>query len=253
MVGLSADAYLAKFARIGGIVEERIVADGVLSPSVQLRITPLRVVQLLSTHDQLLGGPTGQSYLGARFPADNAYASKIAEEALKIGQLVADEGVIGRFAVDFLTAKQDGDWQAWAIEVNLRKGGTTHPFLTLQFLTDGDYDWKTNVFRARSGQPKFLVASDHIESEDYRVLEISDLFDAMVTNRIHFDHTQQRGIVLHMMACLGDCGRFGLTAVGDSADDAEALYNQAEEVLLETARRARADHGIPSSTEGTRT
>lgn len=65
---------------------------------------------------------------------------------------------------------------AWAIEVNLRKGGTAHPFLTLQFLTDGDYDWETNVFCTRSGQPKFLVASDHIESEDYRVLEISDLF-----------------------------------------------------------------------------
>ena len=245
LVGLSADDYLAKFARIGGIVEERIVADGVLSPSVQLRITPLRDVQLLSTHDQLLGGPTGQSYLGARFPADNAYASMIAEEALKIGELVAREGVIGRFAVDFLTAKQDGAWKAWAIEVNLRKGGTTHPFLTMQFLTDGEYDWRTNVFRTRSGQPKFLVATDHMESEDYRVLEINDLFDAMVAHMIHFDHTRQRGIVLHMMACLGDCGRFGLTAVGDSADDAEALYNQAENVLLETARGARADRGIP--------
>ncbi len=244
MVGLSADDYLAKFARVGGIVEERIVADGVLSPSVQLRITPLREVQLLSTHDQLLGGPTGLSFLGARFPANDAYASMIAREALKIGQLIADEGVIGRFAVDFLTAKQDGDWKAWAIEVNLRKGGTTHPFLTLQFLTDGEYDWESNVFRTRAGQPKFLVASDHMESVDYRVLEIDDLFDVMVAHGIHFDHTRQRGIVLHMLACLGDCGRFGLTAVGDSADDAEALYKQAEEVLLETARQARADQGV---------
>ena len=250
-VGLSADDYLAKFARIGGIVEERIVADGVRSPSVQLRITPLRDVQLLSTHDQLLGGPTGLSFLGARFPADGAYASMIAQEALKIGQLVANEGVIGRFAVDFLTAKQDGTWKAWAIEVNLHKGGTTHPFLTLQFLTDGDYDWESNAFRTLSGQPKFLVASDHIESDDYRVLEIDNLFDAMVAHRIHFDHTRQRGIVLHMMACLGDCGRFGLTAVGDSADDAEALYNQAEEVLLETARKARVDQGLPCRTEET--
>ncbi len=251
MVGLSADDYLAKFARIGGIVEERIVADGVLSPSVQLRITPLGEVQLLSTHDQLLGGPTGLSFLGARFPADDAYASMISQEALKIGTLVARAGVIGRFAVDFLTAKQDGDWHAWAIEVNLRKGGTTHPFLTLQFLTDGEYDWKTNVFRTRGGQPKCLVASDHMESEDYRVLEIDDLFDAMVANRLHFDHSRQRGVVLHMLACLGDCGRFGLTAVGDSAEDAETLYREAEDALLEAARAARLDRGLPSDSDRT--
>ena len=248
VVGLSADDYLAKFARVGGVVEERIVADGVLSPSVQLRITPLRAVELLSTHDQLLGGPTGLSFLGARFPADDSYASIIAREALKIGQLVADEGVIGRFAVDFLTAKQAGTWQTWALEMNLRKGGTTHPFLTLQFLTDGEYDWEANVFRARGGQPKFLIASDHMESADYRLLKINDLFDAMVVNGIHFDHTQQRGIVLHMVACLGDCGRFGLTAVGDSASDVEALYHRAGEVLRETARNARVDHGFPGKT-----
>ena len=176
--------------------------------------------------------------------------SMIAQEVLKIGQLVAEAGVIGRFAVDFLTAKQDGNWKVWAIEVTLRKGGTTHPFLTLQFLTDGNYDWESNVFRTRSGQLKFFVPSDHVESVDYRVLEIDDLFDVMGAHGIHFDHTRQHGIVLHMMACLGDCGRFGLTAVGNSADDAQAPYQQVEQLLLETARKARVDQGIPCGTGG---
>ena len=44
--------------------------DEFRSPSAQLRISPLGEVERLSTHDQLLGGPTGQSYLGCRFPAD---------------------------------------------------------------------------------------------------------------------------------------------------------------------------------------
>ncbi len=51
------------------------------SPSVQLRVTPLGEVELLSTHDQLLGGPSGQSYLGCRFPADFAYARAISDDA----------------------------------------------------------------------------------------------------------------------------------------------------------------------------
>ena len=44
-------------------------------------------------------------------------------------------------------ATSDGSWTSYAIEINLRKGGTTHPFLTLQFLTDGRYDAETGLFR----------------------------------------------------------------------------------------------------------
>ena len=58
----------------GGIVEERVVGDELRSPSVQMRVTPLGEVEVLSTHDQVLGGPSGQSYLGCRFPADPGYA-----------------------------------------------------------------------------------------------------------------------------------------------------------------------------------
>ena len=38
------------------------------------------------------------------------------------------------------SASAAATWTPYAIELNLRKGGTTHPFLTLQFLTDGRYD-----------------------------------------------------------------------------------------------------------------
>ena len=81
------DDYAAKFRARGGVVEERVGvgAKEVRSPSVQLRITPLGKVELLSTHDQMLGGPSGQSYLGCIFPADPAYASAITRDAAKVG------------------------------------------------------------------------------------------------------------------------------------------------------------------------
>ena len=109
-------------------------------------------VELLSTHDQLLGGASGQSYLGCTFPADPAYSRLISEPAMAIGERLAREGVLGRFAVDFVVVRDAaGDWSAYAIELNLRKGGTTHPFLTLQFLTDGSYDAATGRFLTRDG------------------------------------------------------------------------------------------------------
>ena len=64
------EGYVAKFEHDGGIVEERIVGQDLRSPSVQLRVRPDGSVELLSTHDQLLGGASGQSYLGCLFPAD---------------------------------------------------------------------------------------------------------------------------------------------------------------------------------------
>ena len=130
--------YEAKFEQNGGIVEERIVGEELLSPSVQLRVLPDRSLELLSTHDQLLGGASGQTYLGCVFPADPAYSRLISEPAVVIGERLAKEGALGRFALDFVVNRDAaGNWSAYAIELNLRKGGTTHPFLTLQFLTDG--------------------------------------------------------------------------------------------------------------------
>ena len=228
--------YLGQLAQDGGIVEERVTGAELRSPSVQLRVTPLGEVELLSTHDQLLGGPSGQTYLGCRFPADFGYAREITRDAARIGERLAQEGVLGRFAVDFVVVRErDGSWTPYAIELNLRKGGTTHPFLTLQFLTDGEYDPATALFTAPSGREKHVVATDHLEDERLRGLTLDDLFDIAVRHRLHFDQARQTGVVFHMMGALAELGRVGLTAVGDSRDQADATFRRAARVTHEEA------------------
>lgn len=231
--GVRFDSYVEALAERGGVVEERIAGDELRSPSVQMRVTPLGMLEVLSTHDQLLGGPSGQSYLGCRFPADPAYAAAITREAVKVGERLAASGVIGRFAVDFVAVRSGGCWEPYAIELNLRKGGTTHPFLTLQFLTDGRYDPETGVFTAPSGREKHFVASDHVESPLYRSLTPDDLFDIAVRRGLHFDQSRQTGVVFHMMSALGEHGRTGLTAVAESPAGADALYDRVVSVLDE--------------------
>ncbi len=228
---LTYEEYLKRFARHGGIVEERVGvgAHEIRSPSVQLRVTPLGKLELLSTHDQMLGGPSGQSYLGCIFPADPGYAAAITREAAKVGALLAKAGVIGRFAFDFVVTRDEpgGPWQTYAIEVNLRKGGTTHPFLTLQFLTGGVYDADTALFTAPSGRQKFLVATDHLASPAYRGFTPDDLFDLAVRHGLHYGQVGQTGIVFHMLPALAEVGRTGLTAVGNSPEEAREIYDRA--------------------------
>jgi len=232
------EAYLAKLSQ-GGIVEERIMGAEILSPSVQLRITPDGKVELLSTHDQLLGGATGQSYLGCMFPADPGYARTISGYAVRIAERLVDLGVLGRFAVDFVVVREpDGTWSAHAIELNLRKGGTTHPFLTLQFLTDGRYDQQTALFMTSTAGEKHLVATDHLESPTLRSLGIGDLFDVVARNGLHFHQARQTGVVFHMISSITEHGRVGLTAVGNSREDAYATYERAQRILLKEAEAA---------------
>jgi hypothetical protein len=240
-------AYLAKLAERGGVVEERIEGVEVRSPSVQLRVTPAGEVELLSTHDQLLGGPSGQAYLGCVFPADPAYATAIAAPAQRIGERLAREGVLGRFALDFVVVRRDdGAWEPYAIELNLRRGGTTHPFLTLQFLSGGAYDAGTATFRTAAGAEKHLVATDHLESVALRALTVDDVFDLVARARLHFDQTHQTGVVLHMLSCVTEHGRLGLTAVADSRAEAEALHRKAESMLLAEAAAAGRPLEVPA-------
>ena len=239
------DVYLRSLEERGGIVEERIVGDEVLSPSVQLRVTPLGKLEILSTHDQVLGGPTGQSYLGARFPADSAYATAITREAEKVGRVLADKGVLGRFALDFVVVRHGDDWQTHAIEINLRRGGTTHPFLTLQFLTDGVYVHEEGRFRTPSGAERHLVATDHLEDESLRGLDVDDLFDLVARAGLHFDQSRQTGVVFHMISSITECGRVGMTAIGDTPDSAQDVFDRAESALLAEARASLSPLPLP--------
>jgi hypothetical protein len=238
------DTYLAKIIDAGAIVEELIAGEAFESPSAQMRASPLGDLELLSTHDQMLGGPSGQSYLGATFPANLAYGPLIMREAEKIGRRFAREGIVGRFAVDFVVVKNAaGEWEAYAIEVNLRKGGTTHPFLTLQYLTDGRYDAGVGMFFTSRGRPKCYVASDHVQSPDYRVFTPEMLFDIVSHHRLHFDHTAQAGVVLHLISAVGSHGFLGVTAIDDTPAEAEALYQRFVSVLNDEAKKAGAKVG----------
>jgi hypothetical protein len=113
--------------------------------------------------------PAGRATWAASSRRHPSTPGSITRDAELIGQRLARDGALGRFAVDFVVVRgAGGEWASYAIELNLRKGGTTHPFLTLQFLTDGRYDPVTALFLTPRGHEKHLVATDHLESEDLR-------------------------------------------------------------------------------------
>ena len=227
------EAYFDKLAKMGGIVEEFIEAEEKHSPSAQLRIGPRGDVLLISTHDQILGGPSGQVFLGCRFPARDEYRMAIQQAGLRIGQVLAAQGVVSRFGVDFLVYRDSADapWKTTALEINLRMGGTTHPYLALQFLTGGSLDPASGLFLSPSGQAKYYKATDNLYSPRYRGLLPEDLVDLLTVNKLHYSHGSESGVLFHLIGALSEFGKLGLTAIANSPGQVDELYAHTLEVL----------------------
>jgi hypothetical protein len=223
-----------KFIDMEGVVESFIEGEGKCSPSVQCRVNAIGEPQVISTHDQVLGGPSGQVFEGCTFPAVDDYRLEIQEDGAKIAAALAAHGVIGRFGIDYVSVpKPEGGYEHYAIEVNLRKGGTTHPFLTLKFLTNGTYSLEDGLFYAPSGKPKYYFATDTLQSKRYIGLRPTDLVDIAVYHDMHFHGPTERGVVFHLIGALSEFGKVGMVAIGDNPQQARFLYKQALQVLAE--------------------
>jgi hypothetical protein len=232
-----------KYVEMGGVVEAFVEGEVKQSPSAQCRVNALGEAQIISTHDQLLGGPSGQVFLGCTFPAVDDYRMEIQDSGLKVATALAARGVIGRFGIDYVSVPDPitGRWKHFAIEVNLRKGGTTHPFLTLKFLTTGRYNEDDGLFYSPSGKPKYYFATDTLQSDAYKGLLPEDLVDIAVYNQLHFHGPSERGVVFHLIGALSQHGKLGMVAIGDHPQQAKFLYRKTLDVLdAETARLASA-------------
>ncbi|WP_448380547.1 peptide ligase PGM1-related protein [Gloeomargarita sp.] len=226
--------FAQRIQELGAISELFLEGTNKRSPSVQGQITPAGTVEILSTHDQILGGPDQQIYLGCRFPANPAYQAQLQTWGLQIGHHLAAKGALERYGVDFIARElPDGTWDLQAIEINLRKGGTTHPFMTLKFLTNGCFDTTTGLFLTPRQHPKYYIATDNLQRPSYRGLLPSDLLDIIVYNSLHFDSTTETGTVFHLMGCLSEFGKLGLTCISDSAAKAQHLFDQVVRILDE--------------------
>lgn len=216
----------------GGVVEERISGAEFSSPSAQIDVLPDGRVVLLATHEQELDGKDAQVYVGCRFPADPAYAAEIGRHAVAAGERLARKGVVGRLSVDFAAARdRGGRWAVHALEVNLRKGGTTHPYATLRNNVPGRYDAEEACWVAADGTRRSYRSTDNLVDESWTGLPPAAVMKAVSDRGLHFDHRSRTGVVLHMLSCLAVDGRFGLTAIGRDADHAAALFEQTREAV----------------------
>lgn len=253
---MPAGNWLEMMAEQGALVEAWLEpwqegAEAIRSPSVQGMIHPggngrPGEVEVLSSHEQVLGGSNGQTYLGCLFPAAEAYRAELMGYGQAVGEALAAAGALERYAVDFIARRRGRHWDLQAIEVNLRQGGTTHTFMTLNAITSGRMDPASGLFRSPTGSPLFYRATDNLCDPRLRGLLPIDLIDIVAEAGLHYDPAQLRGSVFHLLGCLSEFGKLGMTCIGRSAAEAEAVYAAtASQLLQAAATRGSGDPGAP--------
>jgi len=223
----------------GGVVEELVVGDELRSPSAQIDIAPNGAVGVVSTHEQVLGGPNGQVYAGCTFQAHGGYAAELARCAALVGERLGALGARGRVGIDFVAVRQGHDWVVEAIEINLRKGGTTHPFAALAALVPGRYDPAEGAFVTLDGARRCYSATDNLLDPAWIGLEPSAAIGAVRGAGLQFDPASGTGVVLHMLSGLGVDGRIGVVAIACDRDEAERLVTETRRAVGRAAAAVR--------------
>jgi len=228
--GESWPSFGAKIVAEGAIVEELVRHPEMASPSVQLRIAPRGRVEVLSTHDQVLGGPDRQVYLGCRFPARRAYRTAVTAAARRVAEVLAAEGVIGSFGIDFVVVPHGDGHAAYLSEINLRLGGTTHPFWMARLVSGGAYDEERGELLA-GGAPCSYVATDNLRSPALVGRRPGEVIDAVDGLGLGFDASTGTGITLHLLGALARYGKMGAVCIGRSPEEADELDRRLHEVV----------------------
>jgi hypothetical protein len=127
-------------------------------------------------------------------------------------------------SIDFAAARDRGQpWRVYALEVNLRRGGTTAPTVVLSSLLPGSYD-AYGRWRLPDGSARYYCATDHLGDPRWTGLPPGQVIDGIRCAGLEFDRRTGTGVVLHMLSGIAIDGRFGMTAVGRSAHEADHLF-----------------------------
>jgi len=215
----------------GGVVEELVVGDDFCSPSGQGELRPDAVVDVLATHDQRLGGDDGQVFEGCTFPARSPYAGTIASHVRAVGEALCRAGAVGRFAVDFAVVRRGASWEVYALEINLRKGGTTHPFGVSRLLTGGRYDVESEGLLLSDGTTRCYGATDNLVDPAWRDRSADETRRRLAAAGVEYDRAERTGVIPHLLDCLPIDGRMGYTAIGRSREHVQELEQRLEDAL----------------------
>jgi len=70
-----------------------------------------------------------------------------------------------------------------------------------------------------------------LQSDAYKGLLPEDLMDIIVQHRLYFNSALKTGSVFHLIDCLSEFSKLGMLSVGNSPEEAQAIYDRTIHIL----------------------
>ncbi|MCG5220734.1 peptide ligase PGM1-related protein [Streptosporangium soli] len=223
-------SFAEKISERGAVIEEYIEQRPLHHPSALGRISPGGHYDVMATHDQILGGANADAYRGCTFPARPEYRRQVSTCAGRISRVLAEHGVIGLFSMDFFVLGTEGGYGTLLCEINLRTGGTTHPFGAALLATGASYDPATGTL-VHGDQPKYYTATDNCASPALYGRTPAQVVRQVERLGLGFDQAGRTGNVLHLLGAVPRYGKLGLTSIANSPEEAAELHRATVSVL----------------------
>jgi hypothetical protein len=222
-----------------GVIAEQFIADELCTPSFIGYISADGEVHRMGTQQQVL---EGLEYMGCIFPADESFRLHIQEYGFRVGAALASKGARGNFGIDFIVSKNPpiatttthSELGIYAVEINLRHTGSTYPFMLAKLLTEARLDPSTGELISSAGMQKFYRASSYVKHEDYKKLTPEKVIKIVREHKLLFDITSHTGVVFPMLGAITEFGKFGMTCIANSQEEADAMTATVKTLLAQS-------------------
>ena len=225
---LKASDFKKRIIEEGAVVEEFISNEIISSPSAQILCKP-DSIDLISTHHQILD-KSGQKFLGGSYPCDDQFREKIETFSIKVGQKLKELKVFGVVSIDFLISKnkKTNELDYHLIELNIRKGGTTHPFMLSNFAVKSGEHFDAGPPSREFVDNYVYRSNDNFYPCRTRYSCQKEILEKATAEGILFSRKKKEGVIFHLLSSYEETGKVGYTILAsskDRVDQLEALVN----------------------------
>ncbi len=237
-VTLTPEQFLQRLCDEGGVAEEWLETKGMQSPSVQLLILPDRTVEVLSVHEQRFDRQQYNHYTGADFPARTSLRPLVLKQVKKIGNILARQGAIGNFSIDFIALRNKKRWSLYVVELNTRITSTILPRNFVQAVTHAET--QPDGTMKRNTRAIYYVIAEQFPLPPDLFTEPAQCLQFINEAGLQFDHRSHTGIIVHRTQYLSEQNSIGLIAVGKSNQSADEQLVILRRALERYSSRAAA-------------
>jgi hypothetical protein len=151
-----------------------------------------------------------------------------------VAKTLSFNGVIGPVSVDFLVVEEKRkEPSIYAIEINIRQGGTTHPFQSAKNILAAQYNQETGSLEDPEGDHRIYASYDNLVLNGKNGRDIHVLRRLMQEHGLAYNKQTKSGFIFHMMSALEEFGKCGYTLIARDQRQRISLERKLFKVLQE--------------------